>query len=59
MGFGGMGVEAQPIKFSEIESFIKLMKTELLPSEIEVLLSLDNQYLKELNDGLSKPTNKH
>lgn len=52
-----MGGEIKPISYCEIESFSKLYKKYLLPSEIEIIDELDKVYLKSVQDGLSKSTN--
>lgn len=54
---GGMGGEIKPISYCEIESFSKLYKKYLLPSEIKIIDELDKVYLKSVQDGLSKSTN--
>ena len=56
---GGMGGEMRSITYTEIEAYKRLMKIELLPSEVDLIRRLDNVYLKLLDNGFSKSPNKH
>lgn len=54
---GGMGEEFNPIKYSDIESCCRLMKYNLDPSEVQLILDLDKAYLTYIENGSGKPAN--
>ncbi len=52
---GSNGFGANPITFADIEAFIRLSGTRLVPWEVEVIEELDNLYRMALAQA-SKPT---
>jgi hypothetical protein len=47
----------KPISILEIESYTRIMRVDFRPYEVDILVSLDNEYLKVVSDGLGESSN--
>lgn len=53
----GAGAAAQnPITFTEIDAWSRLMQVTLVPWEVELVRALDDEYFASLNDNAEQVT---